>query len=186
MGTNDYHFVTNWHVLARQEDVVAIFNDVESLPRWWPAVYLDARVLVPGDENGLGRRVGLYTKGWLPYTLRWQFVVTEVTPHGSTLLADGDFVGRGIWTFTQRGDWLQVTYDWRVEATKPLLKYLSPALRPLFWKNHEWAMKQGGRSLELELLRRAGASDVPPPPPATPIALIPWLAEVVTRVRTVG
>lgn len=181
MATNSYHFITHWRLRARQDDVVAIFNDVESLPRWWPSVYLDARVVAPGDEKGIGRRVELYTKGWLPYTLRWRFVVTEVTSHGSTLVAEGDFVGRGIWTFAQSGEWLQVTYDWKIEATKALLKYLSFALKPLFRMNHEWAMKQGGRSLELEVLRRSGARNVPPPPAATPTSFIPWVAWVVGR-----
>jgi hypothetical protein len=48
--------------------------------------------------------VDLYTKGWLPYTLRWQFRVTESrSPYGFTIEALGDFVGRGIWTFAQDG-----------------------------------------------------------------------------------
>jgi len=54
--------------------------------------------------------IDLYTKGWLPYTLRWQFRVTESNPPlGFTIEAWGDFVGRGIWTFEQDGDVVNVT-----------------------------------------------------------------------------
>ena len=49
-----------------------------ALPRWWPSVYLDVEELEPADARGLGRRVRLLTKGWLPYTLAWEFVVTEI------------------------------------------------------------------------------------------------------------
>lgn len=178
MAANDYHFITHWRLRTRIDDIVAIFNDAASLPRWWPSVYLDARVVAPGDAQGLGKRVDLHTKGWLPYTLRWQFVVTDVSPSGSILVAEGDFAGRGIWTFVQRGDWVEVTYDWKIEATKPLLKYLSFALKPLFARNHHWAMVRGERSLELELRRRAGETEVPAPPPPTPTALVPWLRHV--------
>jgi hypothetical protein len=38
-------------------------------------------------------------------------------------------------------------------ADKPLLRYLSFALRPAFEANHRWAIEQGLRSLELELAR---------------------------------
>ncbi len=184
MATNEYHFITHWRVKAQQDEVVAIISDAESLPRWWPSVYLEVRVLTPGDDNGIGKRVDLYTKGWLPYTLRWQFVVTEVSPNGFTLVAEGDFVGRGIWTFAQSGDWVDISYDWKIEANKPLLKYLSFALKPLFAMNHEWAMENGERSLELELRRRAGESGVPEPPPPTPNDFFPWLMYILTHPRT--
>lgn len=181
MSTNDYHFITEWRVQASAEEVVDLLSDAQDLPRWWPSVYLEVRELEPGDANGVGRRVSLYTKGWLPYTLRWQFRVTESNPpHGFTLVAEGDFVGRGIWTFIQEGDWVKMIYDWRIEAEKPLLKRLSFILKPLFSMNHRWAMARGEESLKLELARRHAAVDaaMPAPPPATPNDPLRWLAFV--------
>jgi hypothetical protein len=111
-----------------------------------------------GDERGIGAVVALHTRGWLPYTLRWQFRVTDVRPDGYALEAWGDFVGHGVWTFEQRGSaerpWVLLTYDWQIRADKPLLRRLSPLLRPLFAWNHRWAMRQGERSLRRELARR--------------------------------
>jgi hypothetical protein len=110
------------------------------------------------------------TKGWLPYTLRWDFEVIETRyPNGLTIAATGDFVGRGVWTFVQDGPEVALTFDWRIRATKPLLRTLSPLLRPVFEANHRWAMRQGERSLALELRRRRATSDaarasVPTPP----------------------
>jgi hypothetical protein len=122
--------------------------------------------------------VRLLTKGWLPYALRWEFVVTESRyPLGLTIEALGDFVGRGVWTFAQDGPTVRVTYDWRIRAEKPLLKTLSPLLRPIFEANHRWAMAQGETSLELELARRRATSEsaragIPAPPgPVTYTAL---------------
>ena len=61
-----------------------------------------------------------------------------------------------------------ITYDWRISATKPLLRRLSWLLRPAFSANHHWAMKRGEESLRLELRRRRDPGDpVPPPPPPT-------------------
>ena len=62
MASNDYHFITHWHVRASREEISEILSDAEDLPRWWPSVYLDVRVLEPGDENGVGRVVDLYTQ----------------------------------------------------------------------------------------------------------------------------
>ncbi len=180
MSSNEYHFITHWQVKAALREVVDIIGDAESLPRWWPAVYLEVRVLEPGDAHGIGRRVSLYTKGWLPYTLRWSFRVTEANPpHGFTLVADGDFVGRGIWTFMADGDCVNITYDWKIEAEKPLLKRLSFVMKPLFAMNHRWAMARGEESLCLELERRhvpaAARRSIAPPPPATPSHPLRWL-----------
>jgi hypothetical protein len=112
----------------------------------------------------------LVSKGWLPYTIHWEFVVVESRyPFGFTIEAIGDFVGRGVWTFLQDGPIVNVTYDWRIRAEKPLLKTLSPVLRPMFEANHRWAMAQGEASLKLELERRRATSEavraaIPPPP----------------------
>ncbi len=85
MTTNDYHFITHWRVKSTVDEVSKILGDPLALMRWWPSVYLDVKVVEPGEESGLGRVVSLYTKGWLPYTLRWDFRVTEVRKDGFTL-----------------------------------------------------------------------------------------------------
>jgi hypothetical protein len=156
---NEYRFVTHWRVEGTVEEVYDIIEDVNSLTRWWPSVYLDAAVIDPGDERGVGKTVNLYTKGWLPYTLRWQLRVSETNrPYGSTIEATGDLTGRGVWSFQQDGPMVSVTYHWRVAADKPLLRYLSFILKPLFSANHRWAMARGEESLKLELARRRAAS----------------------------
>jgi len=142
-------------------------------------VYLDAQELESGERNGLGKVVSLFTKGWLPYTLRWQFRVTDVRrPDGFTLEAWGDFVGRGVWAFEQDGDSVNIVYDWKISAEKPLLRYLSFIMKPIFSANHRWAMAKGEESLKLELARRrartrAEKAVIPEPPGPTFAVLLP-------------
>jgi hypothetical protein len=173
MASNDYHFITHWRVRARLEEVANILKDAEGLERWWPSVYLRVQQLQPGDARGVGRVVDLCTKGWLPYTLRWRFRVTESRyPYGFTLEAEGDFKGRGVWTLWQDGEHVEVIYDWKIRADKPLLRYLSFLLKPLFWANHRWAMARGEESLRLELRRRRARAPedyelIPAPPGPT-------------------
>ncbi len=155
MASNDYHYLTHWRVPGSVAEVAAILGNARDLPRWWPSVYLDVRELEPGGADGLGKVVSLYTKGWLPYTLRWQFQVVEVRhPQTFTLEAWGDLTGRGVWTLAQSGAAVAVTYDWKVRGDKPLFRYFSFLLKPLFGANHHWAMRQGEISLKLELARR--------------------------------
>jgi hypothetical protein len=170
MGS-DYHFVTEWRVAGTLDEVKAVLGDAPSLTGWWPAVYLDVVQVAEGGPDGVGRTLDLYTKGWLPYTLRWTLTITEpLTDTGFALAGHGDLAGTGRWTFRPDGPEVVITYDWRVHATKPLLRRLSWLLRPAFSANHVWAMRKGEESLRLELRRRrdpARAADVPPPPPAT-------------------
>jgi hypothetical protein len=164
--SNEYAFLTRWRVEGSIEEVSEILDDAEGLVRWWPSVYLEVHKRPDGT-------VDLYTKGWLPYTLRWSFQVTEKhAPHGFSLEASGDFVGRGVWTLVQDGPIADVSYDWRIRADKPLLRYASLLLKPIFAANHRWAMARGEDSLKLELRRRhactaAELSAIPAPPPAT-------------------
>jgi hypothetical protein len=153
--SNDYHFVTHWTVESTCEEVSAVLGDPLALPRWWPSVYLEVEELRPGGRNGIGRRVRLLTKGRLPYTLQWEFEVVDARyPYGFTIDADGDFEGTGTWVFAQRGPVVDITFEWRIRAEKPLLRWLSFMFKPIFAANHRWAMSQGERSLKRELQRR--------------------------------
>jgi hypothetical protein len=140
------------------EAVSDVLGEPTSLARWWPSVYLAVHEIEQGSENGIGRVVELHTKGWLPYTLHWFFRVTESRrPYGFSLEAWGDFEGTGVWTFVADGRFVDIIYDWRIRAEKPLLRYLSFLLKPVFSANHRWAMARGEESLVAELGRRAGA-----------------------------
>jgi hypothetical protein len=170
----EYAFLTHWRLRGTAQEVYDVLADPLELVRWWPSVYLEVKELQPPDPaTGKGRVVGLYTKGWLPYTLRWNFTVTELTPPtGFKLVAHGDFEGTGVWTLRQDGDFVDVTYDWRISAEKPLLRYGSVIFRPLFAANHRWAMARGEESLALELRRRHAKTAtereaVPAPPGPT-------------------
>ncbi len=159
MADNDYHFITTWRMDGTTiSEVKEVLGNADDLVRWWPSVYLKVETTEQGDADGIGKVVSLYTKGWLPYTLRWSFRVTEVTATGFSLEAWGDFVGRGIWTFGQDGDAVVITYDWKVRADKPMLRRFSGLFKPVFSANHHWAMKRGEESLRLELKRRRAAS----------------------------
>jgi len=162
MSANDYHFVTLWRVQSTVEEVSDVLGNAVDLTRWWPSVYLAVKELEPGGKDGVGRVVELHTKGWLPYTLHWYFRLTESRrPYGFSIEAWGDFEGRGRWTFAQNGNLVEITYDWRIRAEKPLLRYLSFLLKPIFSANHRWAMARGEESLRAELARRAGAGQQP-------------------------
>jgi hypothetical protein len=171
---NNYYFVTRWRIQGRAEEVFDLISNPLDYPRWWPAVYLDV-------EQVGQCRYQLLTRGWLPYILRWQSeTVDSNPPRRLEIRATGDFDGRGIWTLEQVGNSVDVTFDWRLTAEKPLLRTLSPLLKPAFEENHRWAMEQGRISLELELLRhharsRAELERVPPPPGPSRTSAI-WLA----------
>ncbi len=151
------------------DEVKAVLGDGPALTHWWPSVYLEVVVVDEGGDGGMGAVLDLYTKGWAPYTLRWKLHITEpISDAGYALEATGDLAGTGRWTFDQDGPEVAITYDWRIHATKPLLRRLSWLLKPAFSANHHWAMRKGEESLRLELRRRRpGSGPVPAPPPAT-------------------
>jgi hypothetical protein len=155
MAAHEYHFTTRWRFWSTAQEVLDILEDPTDLVRWWPSVYLDVQVIQEGDEERIGELVALYTRGWLPYTLRWQLRITEIIPQ-SKIAFDvwGDFTGRGVWLFEEEDEWVHVTYEWHVRVNKPLLRFFSFLLKPIFSANHRWAMKEGEKSLRRELTRR--------------------------------
>ena len=155
MSTSDYHFVDRWRVEGDVKEVADIIEDAPSLCVWWPSVYFEVKELEKGGEGGVGKLISLRAGGWLPYTLRIKFRTTESRyPNGFSMEASGDLEGTGIWTFEQDGAFVNVEYDWTIRANKPIIDKLSFLLKPIFRSNHNWTMKRGEESLQLELLRR--------------------------------
>jgi hypothetical protein len=196
LPANDYHLISHWRVPGAILDVYDILTDAQAFPRWWPSVYLDVLEIQSGGPDKVDKVVRLETKAWLPYKLNWHFTLSDADPPNTfSLKAWGDFEGTGRWTLEQDGGFVDATYDWRITARKPLLRYGSLLLRPLFVWNHRWAMAKGEQSLALELRRRSAATEaerraLPPPPqpiamPSTPllVGLGVLLAVVVVRNR---
>jgi uncharacterized protein YndB with AHSA1/START domain len=156
---NRYHFVTHWRLAAAPDSIFDLICHPLDFPRWWGAVYLAATTLRPADIDGTHGKVAFHTKGRLPYTLRWTSETTEARrPSHLSLRATGDLEGRGTWTLQPDGDFTDVTFDWQLSAEKPLLRFGSVFLKPLFAWNHRWAMEQGRIGIERELKRLASAA----------------------------
>ena len=155
MQANDYVFLTNWQAKGKAAEAYEILTDVPGYLRWWSEVYLAVDPLAPAGKDGLGQSYRLLTRGKLPYRLRWDARIVETRrPNGFTIEATGDFIGRGTWSFNEHGEDLEIVFDWRLRAEKPLLKSLSFLLKPLFRRNHRWAMERGEQGLQRELNRR--------------------------------
>jgi hypothetical protein len=137
----EYVFVDEWDVDAPQEIVYDIVADARTYPEWWQPVY----IAVEGDE----RVTEHLFKGRLPYTLKMRAeLVREDRPRQFEVSVDGDLRGKGIWTFAPRNGGTHVRWDRIVFADRPLLRYLTPVLRPLFRWNHAWAVARARERLE--------------------------------------
>jgi len=160
-----YHVVTRWHVAATVEELVEIAGEPTALPRWWPAAFLRVTSL----PTRRGARFRVHSKGWLPYTLRFDVSVRHEHARRPLVLAvRGDFWGRAVCRAEpdDAGAWIE--FDWRVRVRKPVLSRLSWALKPVFVANHRWVMRRGAESLNLELLRRRRLRLGDPRPVAPP------------------
>lgn len=155
MSINEYHFVTEWQFSYPIEQVFKLIDNGGDFPRWWPEVYLTAQVETTGRADRIGDKIHFYTKGWLPYTLRWTAELVRIQPPNYLeIKASGDLVGRGIWTLQPHGNnGTYVRFDWHIVAEKPLLRYFSFIAKPIFSGNHRWAMARGFERFNQELAR---------------------------------
>jgi mannose-6-phosphate isomerase-like protein (cupin superfamily)/uncharacterized protein YndB with AHSA1/START domain len=145
-ASGEYVFVDEWDVAAPQLAVFDALADARTYPRWWTPVYLDV------DADGppaLGKVSRQHFKGRLPYHLHTTSTITRLEPprvvQGDV---EGDLRGRGTWTITPTGTGTHVRFDWRVFADRPLLRTLTPVLRPVFRWNHNWAIARAMEGLE--------------------------------------
>jgi hypothetical protein len=173
-----FQYVDRWRVQGRIEDVADILADGAGYAHWWPSTYLDVRVTQPGNAHRIGEVGVIRAKGWLPYTIEFTGRVVENRyPHGYTLETVGEFSGRGTWTIDADGPWVNATFHWAVRGHKPLWRWFTFLLRPIFESNHRWTMRRGEESLRLELARRRARTqderDSVPLPPG-PVPSTPW------------
>lgn len=149
-----YVFLSEWDVDAPQDQVFDVLVDARTYPEWWTPTYVEGESDGPPEPGSVSR---VKFKGKLPFTLTaTSRLVTVNRPHEFETEVEGDLRGVAIWTLTPAGGKVHVRFDWRVFADRPLLRYLSPLLRPLFRWNHTMAMRQAIRNLEPYVRRRAG------------------------------
>jgi uncharacterized protein YndB with AHSA1/START domain len=142
--TSEYRFVDRWFVPGPVDEVYERIGDTLTYPSWWGDVFV--RVEGDGGPPRPGRHVRIVSRGYLPYLLRWEAEITTVDPpRGFAFTMTGDFVGAGSWSFEPSDGGTTATFDFRPRVEKPVVKYLTPLLRPLFRTNHTWAMRRGER-----------------------------------------
>lgn len=151
MDAAEYHFVTHWKVRGPIRLVFDILKDGEHYDRWWKPAY------VRTDIVG-ARMVRALVRAKLPYTLDFTTeLVREDPPRELEIRAAGELAGRGLWKLEENSGDIAVTFYWDVRAEKPLVRLLSPILKPLFRWNHDWVMKTGEERLQNEINRRASS-----------------------------
>jgi len=140
MASSEYVFIDEWDVEAPIERVFDALADARTYPDWWRPVYIAV-------EADCEPRVGCVSrqefKGRLPYHLKTSSqIVRYEPPREFEVDVVGDLAGRGVWTLTPHNGRVHVRFDWRVLADRPLLRYLTPILRPVFRWNHNWSIKR--------------------------------------------
>ena len=160
LASREYLFVDEWDVAAPREAVFDALADARTYPEWWRPVYLSVEA---DGEPAVGKRSHQRFKGRFPYHLRTTSELVRLErPHVVSGEVDGDLRGTGVWTLTETASGgTHVRFDWRVHADRPLLRVLTPVLRPAFRWNHAWAIKRAMEGLEPYARERAApARDV--------------------------
>jgi uncharacterized protein YndB with AHSA1/START domain len=141
-----YRFVDRWLVRAPIERVYDAVGDVPGYERWWT----DFVIRATGDEGppAPGKRSELLVQAYLPYKVGFGLEVIEAErPRRILSRLSKDFDGTGEWTLEETAEGTVAALDWRPSVNHALIRYLTPALRPLFRSNHAWAMRRGERRL---------------------------------------
>jgi len=153
----EYVFIDEWEVSAPVEAVLDALADARTYPEWWKPVYIEVEL---DGFSTPGRSSRQHFKGRLPYTLKTTSTIVRLDPPRSfEVEVVGDLSGRGVWTLTPRGDRVQIRFDWRVNADRPVLRVLTPVLRPLFRWNHSWSIERAREGLEPYARSRAAAPE---------------------------
>jgi uncharacterized protein YndB with AHSA1/START domain len=142
----EYVFIDEWDVDAPQEAVFDALVDARTYPEWWKPVYIEVDADGPAKPGCVSKQE---FKGRLPYHLNTTSEIKRMdAPNEFAVEVVGDLTGKGVWTLTQRDGKVHVHFDWRVIADRPLLRILTPILRPVFRWNHNWSIQRAIEGLE--------------------------------------
>lgn len=156
MKSNQYRFEDHWEVDHPIERVWDVLSRPTGYPDWWTGVYLRVDRVHGGHSAATGDRFNVVARGWLPYKLR--FTIENVRldePYEIEFKASGDFrTDSSRWLFSRRSAVrTHVVLEWNPTVDKPVVRWLSPILRPLFRWNHEWTMRLGQTQIAKHLDR---------------------------------
>jgi hypothetical protein len=156
MASNVFRFDERWDIpgFAPQE-VWDVLSDAELLPKWWGDVYKEVVPLNRLGKATVGARARARARGALPYELNFEIEAAELEPGRLIVVKTyGDF--DGVWraAVAPLGDGTRVELTWQVIVERPILKFLSPLLRPAFAWNHRWTTPRGEAGLKRYLAER--------------------------------
>ena len=166
MPPYDYVFLERWVLSASTDAVFHALADFELYPQWGHPGYLaGSRQGEPGAVGTTGR---LLIQGGLPYKVKMNCRITRVIPGRELEVAvSGDLDGVAIKTVRPMPDGgAEFISDFRCNPHMPLIRALTPVLRPLFCWNHAQAINAAVAGLA-RYLGDAGAPAGPvrrPPP----------------------
>lgn len=158
MAWNNYRFEDHWYVPFPAEKVWEVLSQPHEFPVWWKGVYLSAELLDGVDEPRVGGRIAAVARGWLPYKLRFTIETTGLDrPRLIAFRATGDFrTEDSRWILKPVEGGTLVVLQWNPVVEKPLVKLLSPLLKPIFRWNHRWTMVRGERQIVEYMSSAAG------------------------------
>lgn len=148
MPANIYVFRDEWALPYSIDIVWPHIVNATAYPQWWGAVYHNVTPLNDLPPDQVGSMMAVRARGKLPYQIRFTGTVTRVEPPSRLgLTATGDLDGEGLWELEPVPAGTAVTFHWKVVARKPVIRLLSPLLKPVFAWNHRWTMQVGEKAL---------------------------------------
>ncbi|WP_174329829.1 SRPBCC family protein [Litchfieldella anticariensis] len=165
MKSNKFHFMETWTVPGYSpEEIWAAISTAHPchLPRWWDGVYLQVKPLEGADRLSVGARAWVKARGFLPYKLRFLLEVSALEPNSRIeVRSQGDLEGVWCAQLKEYEDGSCIGLEWKVTVNKPIVRLLSPLLKPVFARNHIWTTPRGEAGLRAYMQHHAGTLQFP-------------------------
>lgn len=130
-----YHFITSFSLFSPVTKIWEVLIDFAEWKSWWKGV----------KEISLSNTIPPVIKlkiGVPFYYLAINLHVKEIVPGKKiSLIATGDLVGTGEFSFVEEIEKTKITFTWDVATTKLWMNLSEPLLRPVFTFSHNTVMQ---------------------------------------------